>query len=104
MLFNYFFFRAGIGFSPKTGMALVPNFVKERLTAQSSQGQEVSYVDIYRHFPSMEQRLEIIIDQFIRNNWNESKLVPKKGGKDTHYKVDLKEGKLYVAERKKKYT
>ena len=96
MLFNYFFFRAGIGFSPKTGMALVPNFVKERLTAQSSQGQEVSYVDIYRHFPSMEQRLEIIIDQFIRNNWNESKLVPKKGGKDTHYKVDLKEGKLYV--------
>jgi hypothetical protein len=95
MLFNYFFFRAGIGFSPKTGMALVPNFVKERLKA-NYQGREVSYVDIYRHFPAMEQRAKIIIDQFIRNNWNESKLVPKKGGKDTHYLVDLKNGKLTV--------
>lgn len=99
MLFNYFFFRAGIGFSPKTGMALVPSYVKERLKSNVA-NKEISYLDVYRNMPAMEHKLDIIIDQFIRNNWNESKLVPKMNAKDTSYKVDLNQGMLYVTEEK----
>lgn len=99
MLFNYFFFRAGIGFSPKTGMALVPSYVKERLKSNVA-SKEIFYLDVYRNMPAMEHKLDIIIDQFIRNNWNESKLVPKMNIKDTSYKVDLNQGILYVTEEK----
>ena len=34
-LFDYSFFIAGIGFSPKTFMALVPTYVKERLKGEN---------------------------------------------------------------------
>ena len=104
-LFEYFFFRAGIGFSPKTGMALVPTFVKERLTTKNAKGEEITYSDVYRKLPALSRVLKdqfnseldealMVIDQFIRNNWNESKLVPKKGGEGTNYKIDLNEGRL----------
>ena len=66
-LFKYCFFRAGIGFSPKTFMSLVPVYVKERLK---------SYVDTFRVLPSSTP--EIVFDQFIRNNWDNNKLVPRK--------------------------
>lgn len=66
-LFKYCFFRAGIGFSPKTFMALVPVYVKERLS---------SYVDTFRILPSSTP--EIVFDQFVRNNWDNNKLVPRK--------------------------
>ena len=66
-LFKYCFFRAGIGFSPKTFMSLVPVYVKERLS---------SYVDTFRVLPSSTP--EIVLDQFIRNNWDNNKLVPRK--------------------------
>ena len=103
-LFNYFFFRAGIGFSPKTGMALVTTFVKERLSTKSND-KEITYSDVYRKLPTLNRILEdqfkseldegeMVLDQFIRNNWNESKLVPKKGGEGTNYKVDLNAGRL----------
>ena len=91
MLFDYSFFRAGIGFSPKTFMALVPTYVKERLKNEKT---GASYVDTYRKFPTVVNNL--VIDQFIRNNWNNSKLVPIKGGKDSHYNVDVKHGLLTV--------
>lgn len=91
MLFDYSFFRAGIGFSPKTFMALVPTYVKERLTNENT---GASYVDTYRHFPTVVPKL--VINQFIRNNWDNTKLVPWKGGKDTHYNVNLKAGELRV--------
>jgi exodeoxyribonuclease-5 len=91
MLFDYSFFRAGIGFSPKTFMALVPTYVKERLKNENT---GASYVDIYRHFPTVVPKL--VINQFIRNNMNNNKLVPWKGGKDTHYNVNLKMGELKV--------
>ena len=91
MLFDYSFFRAGIGFSPKTFMALVPTYVKERLTNENT---GASYVDTYRHFPTVVPKL--VINQFIRNNWDNTKLVPWKGGKDTHYNVNLKTGELRV--------
>lgn len=66
-LFNYNFFRGGIGFSPKTFMSLVPVFVKERLP---------NYVDTFRVLPSTVP--ETVLDQFIRNNWNNNRLVPRK--------------------------
>lgn len=91
MLFDYSFFRAGIGFSPKTFMALVPTYVKEILTNENT---GASYVDTYRHFPTVVPKL--VINQFIRNNWDNTKLVPWKGGKDTHYNVNLKTGELRV--------
>ena len=91
MLFDYSFFRAGIGFSPKTFMALVPTYVKERLKNENT---GASYVDTYRHFPTVVPKL--VINQFIRNNMDNNKLVPWKGGKDTHYNVNLKMGELKV--------
>lgn len=91
MLFDYSFFRAGIGFSPKTFMALVPTYVKERLMNENT---GASYVDTYRHFTTVVPKL--VINQFIRNNWDNTKLVPWKGGKDTHYNVNLKTGELKV--------
>ena len=92
-LFDYSFFRAGIGFSPKTFMSLVPTYVKERL--QSKDGRS-SYVDTYRHFPNTDYLRKTIIDQFVRNNWNNTKLVPIRGGEDTKYNVDLAKGTCKV--------
>ena len=91
MLFNYSFFRAGIGFSPKTFMSLVPTYVKEKLKSKNG---NATYVDTYRNFPTVANNL--VIDQFIRNNWENNKLVPIKGGKDTHYNIDVKHNKLTV--------
>nr|DAM84362.1 MAG TPA: ATP dependent DNA helicase [Caudoviricetes sp.] len=91
MLFNYSFFRAGIGFSPKTFMSLVPTYVKEKLKSKDG---NASYVDTYRRFPDVANNL--VIDQFIRNNWTNNKLVPIKGGKDTHYNIDVKHNRLTV--------
>ena len=91
MLFNYSFFRAGIGFSPKTFMSLVPTYVKEKLKSKNG---NASYVDTYRNFPEVIP--DLVIDQFIRNNWTNNKLVPIKGGKDTHYNVDVKHNRLTV--------
>lgn len=91
MLFNYSFFRAGIGFSPKTFMSLVPTYVKEKLKSKDG---NASYVDTYRNFPEVIP--DLVIDQFIRNNWTNNKLVPIKGGNDTHYNVDVKHNRLTV--------
>lgn len=66
-LFMYNFFRRGIGFSPETFMGLVPTYVKERIEG---------YTDTYRKLPSVSGAL--VIDQFIRNNWDNNKLVPRK--------------------------
>ena len=91
MLFDYSFFVGGAGFSPKTFMALVPTYVKARLKAANG----VSYVDTYRDFPVVPNK-KLLIQQFICNNWNDNKLVPKKGDKNSHFKVDLKKGTLQV--------
>jgi hypothetical protein len=66
-LFKYNFFRAGIAFSPKTFMGLVPTYVKERIPG---------YVDAYRILPATIP--DTVIDQFVRNNCDNRKLVPKK--------------------------
>ena len=95
MLFDYSFFVDGIGFSPKTLMALVPTYVKERLKASNG----VSYVDTYRDFPMVPNKGRLI-DQYICNNWNNNKLVPRRGGKGTHFQVDLEKGILKVLSSK----
>ena len=94
-LLTYWFFRGGIGFSPKTSTGLIPNFVKENFEVTLDNGEKVSYLDVFRRLPAVNP--EIVIDQFIRNNWEESKLVPKKGGKNTHYSYDrLRKGILEI--------
>lgn len=92
-LFTYCFFRGGIGFTPKTFMSLVPIYVKERLSVERN-GQKISYLDTYRNFPDVNPG--VVFDQFVRNNWDNSKLAPMKGGKGTHYSIDLKAGRLTV--------
>mgnify|MGYP002520688144 CR=1 FL=1 len=87
-LFDYSFFRAGVGFSPKTFMALVPTYVKERLKGKNG----ASYIDTYRKFPSVIN--DFVIDQFCRNNLDNNKIAPWKGGEGTHYSIDLKKGTL----------
>ena len=66
-LFKYCFFRGGIGFNPKSFMALLPLQIKEKIPG---------YTDTYRLPPSIIP--EYVIDQFIRNNWDNNKLVPIK--------------------------
>ena len=66
-LFLYNFFRGGIGFNPKTFMQLVPTYVKQRIP---------NYVETYRKLRTVVNGL--VLDQFIRNNWNNNKLVPVK--------------------------
>lgn len=65
-LFEYCFFRGGIGFNPKTFMSLIPVTVKEKIP---------KYVDTFRVLPDSIPK--IVIDQFIRNNWDNNKLVPR---------------------------
>ena len=65
MFFEYCFFKGGIGFNPKTFMHLMPLEVKMQIS---------NYLDTYRKTPKTDVRL--VIDQFIRNNWFKSKIVP----------------------------
>ncbi|MBQ9391932.1 MAG: hypothetical protein IJU02_07055 [Lachnospiraceae bacterium] len=77
-LFEYCFFRAGIGFSPKTFMALMPLQVKERISG---------YVETFRSLPYADPFL--VIDQFVRNNWDNDSLVPYKGDRALgHFEYD----------------
>lgn len=97
-LFNYCFFRAGIGFSPKTFMSLVPTYVKERLSTELPDGSTTTYVDTYRKFPPVSP--SVVIDQWVRNNWDDNTIVPKRGGEGTNYVVDIDSGMLYVRDPK----
>lgn len=102
-LFTYAFFRGGIGFSPKTWMGLVSTYVKEHLTNQRADSALKTYVDTYRNFPTDGMVDEIIIEQFVRNNWDNSKLAPKKGGEGTVYDYsELSKGILRVHAQKDK--
>ena len=88
-LFKYAFYRGGIGFSPKTYMFAVSTYVKEHLKG---------YNNTYRHFPEVIP--ELVVDQFVRNNWDNTTLVPRKGGEGTNYQVDLESGILNVRDKR----
>ena len=92
-LFKYAFFRRGINFSPETWMGLLPAYVKEHLTATTTDGREVSYIDTYRHFPQMNG--DAIIENLVRNNKDENKLAPIKKIKGGNSK-EMAAGKLFV--------
>ena len=79
-------------------MSLVPAYVKERLSTDLGNGTQATYVDTYRMFPNVNPN--VVIDQWIRNNWDNNKLVPKKGGEGTHYIVDLQRGTLIARDPK----
>ena len=66
-LFRYNFFKGGIVYSPKTFMGLLPTYIKSRLEG---------YIETFENEQSIIN--EILIDQFIRNNSTNNKLVPKK--------------------------
>lgn len=74
-LFQYSFFRAGIGFSPKTFMALVPVYIKNHLS-KTVEDETVTYKDVYKGKYNDQIVDDNVIDQFIRNNWDNNKLVP----------------------------
>lgn len=93
-LFKYSFFRAGIGFSPKTIMALVPTYVKERLSTTLPSGQKITYLDVYRNLPEVNPY--VVLDQWVRNNWDNGKLVPKKDIAEHKYIIDKGQGNLYA--------
>lgn len=95
-LFDYSFFIAGIGFSPKTFMALVPTYVKERLKGENG----ASYVDTYRNFPTVMN--DVVIDQFICNNWSNNKLVPIKKSEDYHFIINTNNNTLTVSKENEK--
>lgn len=73
-LFQYSFFRAGIGFSPKTFMALIPVYVKNHLS-KTVDGEKITYNDVYKGMYNDRIVNDNVIDQFIRNNWDNNKLV-----------------------------
>lgn len=76
-LFYYNFFRTGIGFSPKSFMALFPTRLKGKIRG---------YNEAFRvHTDKFASNVsgDMVLDQFVRNNANDNKLAPKiKLGKD----------------------
>ena len=73
-LFQYSFFRAGIGFSPKTFMALIPVYVKNHLS-KTVDSEKITYNDVYKGMYNDRIVNDNVIDQFVRNNWDNNKLV-----------------------------
>jgi hypothetical protein len=70
-LFEYCFFRGGIGFSPKTFMNLLPVVIKEQM---------IEYRDTFNNLPNssdMAPYRSLIMDQWIRHNWTNDRLVPR---------------------------
>jgi hypothetical protein len=90
-LFDYCFFRAGIGFSPKTFMSLVPTYVKEHMTVTTPTGFTISYVDVFRNLPQVPT--ELVIDQWVRNNWKNGKLVSEK---ENQFNIDEKSKSITI--------
>ena len=69
-LFNYNFFRTGIGFSPKSFMNLLPISMRDKI-----KGYNKAY-EVHSDEFGNNVSPEILLDQFIRNNADNNKLVP----------------------------
>ena len=67
-LFRYNFFRGGVVFNPKTFMGLTTYQVKEAIPG---------YNEAYTRASIPLNECSHVVDLFIRNNWNEVKLVPQ---------------------------
>lgn len=67
-LFRYNFFRGGVVFNPKTFMGLTTYQVKEAIPG---------YNEAYTRASIPLNECSHVVDLFVRNNWNEVKLVPQ---------------------------
>ena len=67
-LFKYNFFRGGVVFNPKTFMGLTTYQVKEAIPG---------YNEAYTRASIPLNECSHVVDLFVRNNWNEVKLVPQ---------------------------
>ena len=86
-LFYYNFFRTGIGFSPKSFMALFPARLKDKIT-----GYNETFSVHSKDFAS-NVAANTVLDQFVRNNADNNKLVPKvKIGGEGGLKVEITSG------------
>lgn len=84
-LFEYCFFRGGMGFSPKSFMNLVPVQVKEQIP---------KYVETYRILPATMAHL--VFDQFVRNNWDNKSLVPLKSTRTLSLETGSSESEIRI--------
>ena len=91
-LATYWVLRGGVGFSPKTGTALISNYVKENWSTKKDDNTNITYNDIYRMLEGITP--SVFIDQFIRNNWNDNKLVPIIEGSKEDFHYEFLKGKL----------
>lgn len=94
-LMIYNIYRGGIGFSPKTFTALISTYLKENFSGKDKSGKEIKYRDIFElcNFPKMNNRR--ILDQFVRNNWDDYRLVDHIGKTDK-LGIDYSKGELTV--------
>lgn len=69
-LFNYCFFRGGIGFNPKTFMNLLPLAMREEIPG---------YKESFTNIPT--ESAKYILEQFLAHNTSNHKLFPIKEGK-----------------------
>lgn len=108
-LMIYNIYRGGIGFSPKTFTALISTYLKERFSGKDRNGNDVMYRDIFEleNFPKMdmevvhEDNLSIltVYDQFVRNNWDDYRLVAYQEKTDK-FGIDYSKGELTVFSRR----
>ena len=81
-LVKYFIHRGGVGFTPKTAMNLVPTLLKEKVP---------NYNEAFKvkNIPSIDALA--LLDMFVRNNWDNYKLVPlrKIGDKEKEIKGEF---------------
>lgn len=82
-LYMYAFFKGGIGFSPKTFMALLPN--KMRIQDQKRN-------DILKSLPQID--VEILLDQFLGNNHDEYRLIKFVSSKNNDIKITVDENNI----------
>ena len=75
-LFAYNVFKGGLEFSPKTFISLLPNYIKERIVKQLPDGKKLSYLDVFRKLDFSNVDPALVVDQFVRNNWDNNSLVP----------------------------
>ena len=90
-LFYYNFWRTGIGFSPKSFMALFPTRLKSKISGYN-QAFTVHSDRFARNVVGQQ-----VLDQFVQNNADNNKLVPKVKIGDGNARVRIENGK-YVFE------
>ena len=100
-LMIYNIYRGGLGFSPKTFTALISTYLKERFSGKDKNGNEVFYKDVFNpeKFPEIDN--DLVYEQFVRNNWNDYRLVSHYSKTDG-FGIDYSKNELTI--RAKSYS